>query len=570
MGLAAQKAADVGAGIDEFVQVDAGLYVHAVQHIHHVFGSHIACGAPGIGAAAQAGDRAVVLPQAHLQRGQGVGQRLAVGVMEMARNGVDAVMLQRRLHGALHLARCAHADGVGHAHMLHADLLHQPRQAGHALGCDFALIRATHGATHRPPHGNAGRAGGLSDRRKALDALGNAAVDVLLAEGLAGRAEDHDLVRPVGQRRCKALEVGRQHRIDHALLARDAGHHLVVVRHLWHPLGRHIAGDLDVLQARVLQALHQADLDLGRYRRRLVLQAVTRADIDDLDFGRKAHGVTLRQKRGRTDPPIVSDRLRALARQRTSRAPRATPGAAMDSSSPVNTSTVAAEGGTRVMAPQPDAARHERQAPLAGERPPTATPASTSAWSGNPLIVTVAPNGAYKQPRDHAALPITADALAATARACLDAGAAMLHMHIRDAQGRHSLDLQGYRAAIHRVRQAVGQALVLQITSEAAGIYRAAAQIALVEALRPEAVSVGLREFDRPEIGEAGLQRFFTGLARQRTLTQIILYDLADLRRWQDLRARAVVPQAPWSLLFVLGRYSAGQTSSPRDLLPFV
>ncbi|MCW5235194.1 3-keto-5-aminohexanoate cleavage protein [Verminephrobacter eiseniae] len=186
------------------------------------------------------------------------------------------------------------------------------------------------------------------------------------------------------------------------------------------------------------------------------------------------------------------------------------------------------------------------------------------------MIVTVAPNGAYKQPRDHAALPITADALAATARACLDAGAAMLHMHIRDAQGRHSLDLQGYRAAIHSVRQAVGRALVLQITSEAAGIYRAAAQIALVEALRPEAVSVGLREFDRPEIGEAGLQRFFTGLARQRTLTQIILYDLADLRRWQDLRARAVVPQAPWSLLFVLGRYSAGQTSSPRDLLPFV
>src|SRR6218665_2585356 len=97
--------------------------------------------------------------------------------------------------------------------------------------------------------------------------------------------------------------------------------------------------------------------------------------------------------------------------------------------------------------------------PPAGERQPTATRASTSAWSGNPLIVTVAPNGAYKQPRDHAALPITADALAATARACLDAGAAMLHMHIRDAQGRHSLDLQGYRAAIHRVRQAVGQAL---------------------------------------------------------------------------------------------------------------
>lgn len=32
-----------------------------------------------------------------------------------------------------------------------------------------------------------------------------------------------------------------------------------------------------------------------------------------------------------------------------------------------------------------------------------------------------------------------------TAKTCLDAGAAMLHLHIRDAQGHHSLDLDGYR-----------------------------------------------------------------------------------------------------------------------------
>ena len=42
------------------------------------------------------------------------------------------------------------------------------------------------------------------------------------------------------------------------------------------------------------------------------------------------------------------------------------------------------------------------------------------------------------------------------------------------------------------------------------------------------------------------------------------------VRRWQALRASGVVPDAPWFLLFVLGRYSAGQTSSPRDLLPFL
>ncbi len=195
--------------------------------------------------------------------------------------------------------------------------------------------------------------------------------------------------------------------------------------------------------------------------------------------------------------------------------------------------------------------------------------ARPSQWS-DPLIVTVAPNGAYKQPADHPTLPITPQALAATARACLDAGAAMIHMHIRDAQGRHSLDVEGYRDAWRAVRGAVGAELVMQITSEAAGVYQPAQQIAMVEALRPEAVSIGLREIDRPEVGDAGLARFFAGLVRDQVMVQVILYDVADLRRWQALRASGVVPEAPWFLLFVLGRYSAGQTSRPQDLLPFL
>jgi 3-keto-5-aminohexanoate cleavage enzyme len=130
--------------------------------------------------------------------------------------------------------------------------------------------------------------------------------------------------------------------------------------------------------------------------------------------------------------------------------------------------------------------------------------------------------------------------------------------------------VQGYRDAVAAVRAAVGQAMVLQVTSEAAKVYQAPAQIAMVRELKPEAVSVGLREVDQPEIGEKGLAEFFTWLARERVMTQVIVYDVADLQRWQDLCARGVVPDAPWFLLFVLGRYSAGQTSQPSDLVPFV
>ena len=188
----------------------------------------------------------------------------------------------------------------------------------------------------------------------------------------------------------------------------------------------------------------------------------------------------------------------------------------------------------------------------------------------HPLLITVAPNGAYKQRPDHAALPLTSAELGQTAKQCLDAGAAMIHMHIRDAQGRHSLDVQGYRDAQQAVKAAVGDDMIIQVTSEAARVYKAPEQIAMVTALQPEAVSVGLREVDRPEIGDAGLAQFFGWLAKERVMTQVIVYDVADLQRWQALRAQGVVPDAPWSLLFVLGRYSVGQTSEPRDLLPFV
>ncbi|WP_458766097.1 beta-keto acid cleavage family enzyme [Cupriavidus basilensis] len=188
----------------------------------------------------------------------------------------------------------------------------------------------------------------------------------------------------------------------------------------------------------------------------------------------------------------------------------------------------------------------------------------------SPLIITVAPNGAYKTAKDHLAVPLTAAALAADARACLEAGAAMMHMHVRQPDGRHSLDPQIYREALAVVKKEVGDALLVQVTSEAAGIYRAAEQIAMVRELRPEAVSIGLREIAVPDIAEAELADFLAWLARERVMTQIILYDAADVARWQALRARGLVPPGAWSVLFVLGRYSAGQVSSPRDLLPFL
>lgn len=187
-----------------------------------------------------------------------------------------------------------------------------------------------------------------------------------------------------------------------------------------------------------------------------------------------------------------------------------------------------------------------------------------------PLILTVAPNGAYKQRADHAALPLTAAELARDAKACVQAGAAMMHLHVREPDGRHSIDPGLYREALQAIQAEVGDALVLQVTSEAAGRYSPAEQVQAMQALKPRALSVSLRELERPGLAPGQFEGFFAWAAGEGIMTQVILYDEADLRRWQALRDRGTVPDAPWFLLFVLGRYRQGQVAEPRDLLPFL
>lgn len=187
-----------------------------------------------------------------------------------------------------------------------------------------------------------------------------------------------------------------------------------------------------------------------------------------------------------------------------------------------------------------------------------------------PLIVTVAPNGARKTQRDHPALPITPAEIARTAAECRAAGAAIIHLHVRDADGAHSLDPEHYRAAIAAIRREVGEQLVIQVTTEAAGKYAPAQQMALVRALKPESASIALREIIHDAGAESTAAEFLAWLVAARIIPQFILYTAADVRRYHDFRHRGIVPPGPHWLLYVLGRYTADQTSSPSDLLEFL
>jgi uncharacterized protein (DUF849 family) len=187
-----------------------------------------------------------------------------------------------------------------------------------------------------------------------------------------------------------------------------------------------------------------------------------------------------------------------------------------------------------------------------------------------PLVLSVAPNGARRTKADHPALPMTAAESARAARAAMEAGATLLHLHVRDRDGRHSLDADLYRDAIGEVRAAVGAGMVIQITTEAVGRYSPEDQRNLVRALRPEAVSIALREIVPDETEERLAAVFFAWLSEQPTAPQIILYEPSEVARLADLRRRGIIPFTRLPVLFVLGRYASSGIGDPADLLPFL
>ncbi|MGH3447520.1 MAG: 3-keto-5-aminohexanoate cleavage protein [Nocardioidaceae bacterium] len=78
-------------------------------------------------------------------------------------------------------------------------------------------------------------------------------------------------------------------------------------------------------------------------------------------------------------------------------------------------------------------------------------------------LITVAPTGAEIAKADFPALPTTLEELAETAQRCEAAGAAMIHLHIRDEQHQPTLEVGRLAAAVEAVRES--SSLVVQLSA---------------------------------------------------------------------------------------------------------
>ena len=190
---------------------------------------------------------------------------------------------------------------------------------------------------------------------------------------------------------------------------------------------------------------------------------------------------------------------------------------------------------------------------------------------GRPTIIMAAPNGARKVKTDHPQLPVSIDETIAAAKACHAEGASILHAHVRGDQDEHVLDVARYKTLLAGLREQVPDMLV-QVTTEAVGIYTPQQQYDVVFGVAPDFVSAGLREMlaDDSAAAHQLAKDFYHRAQAERIHVQHILYDAHDVTRMRAAMKAGIVPASPPHVLLVLGRYAADFQSDPSELAPLL
>jgi len=93
----------------------------------------------------------------------------------------------------------------------------------------------------------------------------------------------------------------------------------------------------------------------------------------------------------------------------------------------------------------------------------TADSSHRPAKAGPATLITVAPTGAESEKAAVPALPVTLDELVTTAKECQAAGAAVIHVHIRDNEARPTLDPGRLTATVQALRE--GTDLIVQLST---------------------------------------------------------------------------------------------------------
>jgi uncharacterized protein (DUF849 family) len=115
------------------------------------------------------------------------------------------------------------------------------------------------------------------------------------------------------------------------------------------------------------------------------------------------------------------------------------------------------------------------------------TDTAGAAKAGPATLITVAPTGAESEKSAVPALPVTLDELVLAAKECSAAGAAVIHVHIRDARAQPTLDSQRLADTVRALRESTD--LIVQLSTGGAVTDPYERRLAVLDA-RPDACSL--------------------------------------------------------------------------------
>ncbi len=170
------------------------------------------------------------------------------------------------------------------------------------------------------------------------------------------------------------------------------------------------------------------------------------------------------------------------------------------------------------------------------------------------LIITAAICGAEGEKEKFPQLPVTAEELALEARACYEAGASIIHLHVRDQNGEPTQDREVFREAIEAIRKACSEVIIQPSTGGAVGMAKEERKQPLDLPIEMASLTTGTVNFgdgvfyNSPEYVE-----YFASLMQERGIKpEIEVFETGMIQNAVNLAKRGIL-NTPIHFDFVLG-----------------
>ena len=191
-----------------------------------------------------------------------------------------------------------------------------------------------------------------------------------------------------------------------------------------------------------------------------------------------------------------------------------------------------------------------RRAPAAGER-------RIGLWRPGPCIITAAIVGAETTRAQNPHLPITAEEIGQEAARCVQAGASVIHLHVRDEAGNPSQDRARFAAAIAAIRArtdvviqcSTGGAVGMSLDERCGALTLAGAEAPDMATLNVGTINFGDDIFVNKRQDTLEIAR---RIAAARLVPEVEIYDLGHLDITAELVEKGLLVP-PLHVQFVLG-----------------